>query len=87
MPTYEYECVASGKRFERFQSMRDEPLKVCPECGGEARRLISGGAGLIFKGEGFYATDSRNSSRRGTPRQGRTCCGRETPCDVPPCRR
>lgn len=62
MPTYEYECKKCGVRFERFQSMIEEPIKVCPECGGEVRRLISAGGGVIFKGSGFYATDYRSES-------------------------
>jgi putative FmdB family regulatory protein len=59
MPTYEYECEACGHAFERFQSMSDEPIRTCPECGGAVRRLISSGGGLVFKGPGFYATDYR----------------------------
>lgn len=62
MPTYEYECKRCGVRFERFQSMSEEPIRVCPECGGEVRRLISAGGGVIFKGSGFYATDYRSES-------------------------
>jgi putative FmdB family regulatory protein len=57
MPTYEYECKSCGHRFDAFQNIRDEPLKVCPECGKELRRLINGGSGVIFKGGGFYVTD------------------------------
>jgi len=57
MPTYEYECKKCGHNFEVFQSMSDEPLKTCVKCGGEVRRLIFGGAGVIFKGSGFYVTD------------------------------
>lgn len=57
MPTYEYECKSCGHDFETFQSMSDAPLKDCPECGGELRRLINGGGGVIFKGSGFYVTD------------------------------
>jgi len=60
MPTYEYECEACGHAFERFQSMSDEPIRLCPECGGAVRRLISSGGGLVFKGPGFYATDYRS---------------------------
>jgi putative FmdB family regulatory protein len=58
MPTYEYECLKCGTDFEQFQSMKDEPLKTCG-CGkkGRVRRKIGGGAGLIFKGSGFYITD------------------------------
>jgi putative FmdB family regulatory protein len=57
MPTYEYECKKCGHNFEVFQAMSDEPLKTCAQCGGEIRRLIFGGAGVIFKGSGFYVTD------------------------------
>jgi putative FmdB family regulatory protein len=60
MPTYEYECQKCGHHFEKFQSMRDEPLKKCPKCHKSAlKRLVGGGAGLIFKGSGFYITDYR----------------------------
>ena len=60
MPTYDYECTKCGHRFEIFQSMTDEPKKRCPECKGKVQRLISGGAGIIFKGSGFYQTDYRS---------------------------
>ena len=61
MPTYEYKCSACGHAFERFQSMTAEPVKRCPECGkAKVKRLISTGAGLIFKGSGFYITDYRS---------------------------
>jgi len=56
MPTYEYRCP-DGHRFEKFQKMSDKPRIKCPECGKLAERLISGGAGLVFKGSGFYITD------------------------------
>lgn len=59
MPTYDYEC-SKGHRFELFQRISDDPVAECPECGAEARRLISGGAGFLFKGEGFYITDYRS---------------------------
>ena len=62
MPTYEYECEKCGDRFDLFQDMTDEPLKTCPKCCGAVRRLIGTGAGLIFKGSGFYATDYRSDS-------------------------
>ncbi|MEE9465520.1 MAG: zinc ribbon domain-containing protein [Candidatus Neomarinimicrobiota bacterium] len=58
MPTYSYVCDTCGHRFDEMQSMKAEPLKICPDCGQEQlRRVISGGAGLIFKGSGFYITD------------------------------
>lgn len=56
MPTYEYQC-ANGHTFDLFQRISDRPKGKCPECGAKATRLISGGAGLIFKGSGFYITD------------------------------
>jgi putative FmdB family regulatory protein len=56
MPTYQYHCAA-GHVFERVQKMSDKPLRKCPECGAKAERAVSGGAGLIFKGSGFYITD------------------------------
>jgi putative FmdB family regulatory protein len=70
MPTYEYSCEKCGKNFEAFQSMRDEPFRQCPKelCRqkkwghGKVRRLVGIGAGVIFKGSGFYVTDYRSSS-------------------------
>jgi putative FmdB family regulatory protein len=56
MPTYEYLCPV-GHSFEKFQKMTDSPKARCPECGKMATRQISGGAGLVFKGSGFYITD------------------------------
>jgi len=70
MPTYEYSCEKCGKTFETFQSMRDETLRECPKelCRqkkwghGKVKRLLGTGAGLIFKGSGFYITDYRSNS-------------------------
>jgi len=86
MPTYEYECENTGRRFNLFQKMTDKPIRRCPECGGKVRRLIGTGAAVIFKGSGFYATDYQKSAANG-PRCGRsqTCCGRDVPCDTRPC--
>jgi len=61
MPIYEYQCKACGVRFEQFQRFTEEPLKVCPECGGSVYRLVQP-VGIIFKGSGFYVTDHRASS-------------------------
>ena len=63
MPTYEYQCSKCGQTFEAFQRMSDPPLKKCKKCGarGSVSRLISAGAGVIFKGSGFYATDYKRS--------------------------
>lgn len=62
MPTYEYECTKCKHTFEEFQKITDKPLAKCPKCGAPLRRLISGGAGLIFKGTGFYVTDYKRSN-------------------------
>lgn len=61
MPTYEYKCEACGNTFEKFQSITAAPIKKCPKCGkNKVKRLIGTGAGLIFKGSGFYITDYRS---------------------------
>lgn len=61
MPTYQYKCLACGHKFELFQKMNDDPVKECPECKGEVKRLLGAGAGPIFKGSGFYHTDYKNA--------------------------
>ena len=61
MPTYEYRCP-DGHEFELFQSMSADSVAPCPHCGESAQRLLSGGAGFIFKGDGFYITDSRSEA-------------------------
>jgi putative FmdB family regulatory protein len=61
MPTYEYVCDNCGHEFEQFQSITARPLRKCPACGkNKLKRLIGAGAGVIFKGSGFYATDYRS---------------------------
>lgn len=62
MPTYEYKCESCGDRFEHFQSMSSDRLTTCSKCGGKLTRLIGGGAGLIFKGTGFYCTDYKGGN-------------------------
>ena len=63
MPTYDYACSNCGHRFEEFQSMSSDPLKKCPQCKkNKLERLIGSGAGVIFKGSGFYETDYRSGS-------------------------
>lgn len=62
MPTYEYICQNCGKTFEVFQSMKDAPLKTCPRCKkSRVKRLVGRGAGVIFKGSGFYENDYRRA--------------------------
>lgn len=69
MPTYEYRCRDCGLEFEVFQRMSDEPGAPCPACSAAAERLISGGAGLLFKGDGFYITDYRSDDYRKKARE------------------
>jgi putative FmdB family regulatory protein len=61
MPTYEYQCKECSHRFEIWQKITDEPLTVCPACGGRIRRVLFP-AGIVFKGSGFYKTDYSNGS-------------------------
>jgi putative FmdB family regulatory protein len=77
MPTYEYTCSKCGKTFDCFQSITAEPLKTCPKdkCPnktwgkGAVKRSISGGAGIIFKGSGFYETDYRSDKYKNAARK------------------
>lgn len=62
MPTYEYRCSSCQHEFEKFQRMSEEPVAECPKCGASSERRLSGGAGLLFKGSGFYITDYRSDS-------------------------
>lgn len=73
MPTYDYKCSDCGHHFEVFQSMKDEKLKKCPNCGKETlSRLIGTGGGLIFKGSGFYLTDYKNTTSQKSAKESKT---------------
>ncbi len=68
MPTYQYECQACGHDFEHLQTMMDKKLTKCPKCGkNKLARLIGSGAGMIFKGSGFYETDYKKKTPTDTP--------------------
>lgn len=87
MPTYEYACTKCGHQFEKFQSMRDDPLKKCPECGRNSlKRLVGAGAGLIFKGTGFYITDYKNkpAEKIAAGEKTPTAASTSTAAEVPP---
>jgi len=84
MPTYEYECKSCGHDFEVFQSMSDLPLKECPKCGQEVRRLIFGGSGVIFKGSGFYVTDKSKSSSKSSANAGKSAEKTESKLETAP---
>lgn len=83
MPTYEYECSHCGLHFEKQQSIKDEPLKECPECKGAVQRLVSGGNGFMMKGQ----HSSRRDSAKGCSLEetGKTCCGASQRCGQSPC--
>lgn len=66
MPTYQYACTECGHSFEQFQSFSEDALTVCPECDGKLRKLYNA-VGVVFKGSGFYRTDSRSGSSSATP--------------------
>jgi putative FmdB family regulatory protein len=84
MLTYEYECETCGLRFERRQSIKEEPITECPECHGKVRRLVSGGAGFIFKESGHGRVGQRGGECS-LEQVGKTCCGRDERCGKPPC--
>ncbi len=71
MPIYEYECNEQGHRFEKWQSIQDEPIKTCPVCGSPVHKIFHP-AGIIFKGSGWYITDSRKSSSAAVSGEGKS---------------
>jgi putative FmdB family regulatory protein len=84
MPTYEYECTKCKYFFEELQKITDKPLRKCPKCGGRLRRLITGGAGVIFKGSGFYVTDYKKSnSPQQKEEKKKDLCKQERKTDAP----
>jgi putative FmdB family regulatory protein len=84
MPTYDYECKKCGLRFERLQSISEDPLVSCPECDGQVHRLISGGIGFIV-GSGKNRLRERTEHSCSLEKTGKTCCGRDTRCNTPDC--
>jgi len=71
MPTYQYACTSCGERLEAVQKFSDEPLTECPVCGGTLRKVFSP-VGVVFKGSGFYKTDSRSSRSSSSSTSGTT---------------
>ncbi|RMF52400.1 MAG: zinc ribbon domain-containing protein [Chloroflexota bacterium] len=62
MPLYEYRCRSCGERFEISQAFTDDPITTCHVCGGTVKRVVGRGTGVIFKGSGFYVTDTRSAN-------------------------
>lgn len=81
MPTYEYECTQCEYKFEQFQNIKDKPLKKCPRCSGMLKRLVGSGAGVIFRGSGFYQTDYRSHSYKQSEKKEKSACSSETKSD------
>ena len=75
MPTYQYACRTCDHRFEAVQAFHEEALQVCPQCEAEDLRKLFGNVGVVFKGSGFYRTDSRSSSDKSSAKKPRTSEG------------
>jgi putative FmdB family regulatory protein len=88
MPTYDYRCAACGHNFEKVKRMSETPGAECPECGSAAERRLSAGAGLVFKGSGFYITDYRSDSYKNAAKAesggGEAKPGASSPAPTPP---
>ena len=82
MPTYQYACTECGHAFDQFQSFSDASLTECPECGGKLRKVFSA-AGVVFKGSGFYRTDSRSGSSSSTSSTSSTTSSSSTSSPTP----
>ncbi len=81
MPTYNYECAACGHAFEKFQTMSAKIMRKCPECKKiKLERLIGSGAGIIFKGSGFYETDYRGKSYSADQKKDQGECAESSKC-------
>jgi putative FmdB family regulatory protein len=81
MPTYQYACTECGHAFEQFQSFSDDSLTECPECSGRLRKLFNA-VGVVFKGSGFYRTDSRSVDSNGSKPDTKSDTKTETKSDT-----
>jgi len=82
VPTYQYACTACGNQLEVVQSFTDEPLTQCPACEGRLRKLFSS-VGVVFKGSGFYRTDSRNGADKGADKGAEKGADKKEPAAAP----
>ena len=78
MPTYEYRCLKCKRKFDYFQKMSEAPIKACIHCKGRVERLIGVGAGFIFKGAGFYATDYKKQAKEQPKKEPNTAAPAKT---------
>jgi putative FmdB family regulatory protein len=86
MPTYEYRCCSCAHGFDAFQSITASPLRRCPRCGKKVERLISAGAGFLFKGSGFYTTDYRSKPYQEAAKRDQAGNGSASPAGTAPSR-
>lgn len=84
MPTYDYRCRKCGHVFELFHSIKDDAPKHCPKCEGKSERVPSGGAGLLFKGSGFYITDYRSKDYQAKAKQEKSDHAAKPPAPAKP---
>ncbi|MDI6758222.1 MAG: zinc ribbon domain-containing protein [Candidatus Omnitrophota bacterium] len=84
MPTYEYKCSHCNHEFELFQKITDKHIESCPKCNKKVKRLIGSGAGIIFKGTGFYATDYKKRSKPDTEKSCSSTCPKAKECSMKP---
>lgn len=82
MPTYEYACPHCGHNFELLQNITAKPIEKCPKCNKKTKRLIGSGAGIIFKGSGFYATDYRKKTKKEPSQEKCDSCPKEKGCPM-----
>jgi putative FmdB family regulatory protein len=80
MPTYRYRCPKCGQEYEKLQKISDTTLAKCPKCGTRGERMITGGAGLVFKGSGFYITDYK---RKAESKTGDDAAKKDAPATAP----
>jgi len=86
MPTYTYQCHSCGKIFEKEQTVTEEPIKECPYCGGQVKRLITASSSFHLKGSGWYVTDyKKNKSDNQKKPQPKTSCSNTKKCDNVTC--
>ncbi|MCM8833464.1 MAG: zinc ribbon domain-containing protein [Candidatus Omnitrophica bacterium] len=84
MPTYEYECKNCGYKFEKFQKMIEDPLKICPQCKNQSlRRLVGIGGGIIYKGPGFYTTEYRSEEYKRKQKEEESLISKTSSSNIP----